>query len=255
MTNVFGRIRGFEKKTHTERERNIIDVNKEDFLIKQIDEFKEKAKQLQQLLDFKENKVEELQHIVDEREQKAQNLQNVLRVRQQEADKVNQSVDVHVEQISKKLEGQIGQMNRGIDAKMAQVAVQLDDGVQGMEQQLQVQNQQLNELKEQIGNIVSELNKGTDDQLKASVEELVTKLDTMKNELSEKVHTENVKSYRNIQTLMEELDGKLGQVELGDNSMKTMKGYLKAIIVLGVLNLVAVAGLILYEVGIFNFIL
>lgn len=210
MTNVFGRIRGFEKRTHAERERNKMDVNKEDFLIKQIDEFKEKAKQLQQLLDFKENKVEELQHIVEEREQKAQNLQNVLRARQQEADRVTQSVDACVEQISKRLEGQIDQMSRGIDAKMAQVAVQQD--------------------------------------------ELVSKLDTMKNELSEKVHTENVKSYRNMQTLIEELDGKLEKVELGDNSMKTMKGYLKAAIVLGVLNLVAVAGLILYEAGVFHFI-
>ena len=44
-------------------------MDKEDFLLKQIDEFREKAKQLQALLVTKEDKVQELQNIVDEREE------------------------------------------------------------------------------------------------------------------------------------------------------------------------------------------
>ncbi len=43
-------------------------MEKEDFLLSQIDEFREKAKQLQDLLAAKENTVQELQSIVNERE-------------------------------------------------------------------------------------------------------------------------------------------------------------------------------------------
>ena len=50
-----------------ERERIQTEVEKEDFLLSQIDEFREKAKQLQDLLAAKENKVQELQWIVNER--------------------------------------------------------------------------------------------------------------------------------------------------------------------------------------------
>ena len=63
-------------------------MEKEDFLLSQIDEFREKAKQLQDLLAAKENKVQELQSIVNEREGKAEEWQHILVERQEEADKI-----------------------------------------------------------------------------------------------------------------------------------------------------------------------
>ena len=68
-----------------ERERIQTEVEKEDFLLSQIDEFREKAKQLQDLLAAKENKVQELQSIVNEREGKAEEWQHILVERQEEA--------------------------------------------------------------------------------------------------------------------------------------------------------------------------
>ena len=60
-------------------------MEKEDFLLSQIDEFREKAKQLQNLLTSKESKVQELQNLVNEREDKAQELEQILSERQEEA--------------------------------------------------------------------------------------------------------------------------------------------------------------------------
>ena len=60
-------------------------VEKEDFLLNQIDEFREKAKQLQNLLASKESKVQELQTLVNEREDKAQELEQILTEKQEEA--------------------------------------------------------------------------------------------------------------------------------------------------------------------------
>lgn len=58
------------------------------FLLSQIDEFREKAKQLQNLLTSKESKVQELQNLVNEREDKAQELEQILSERQEEADEI-----------------------------------------------------------------------------------------------------------------------------------------------------------------------
>ena len=74
---------------HTqEQERTQKDVENEDLLINQIDEFREKAKQLQVLLEAKESKAAELQSLVDERAGKAQELEHILTERQEEADKI-----------------------------------------------------------------------------------------------------------------------------------------------------------------------
>ena len=75
-----------EQHNRSERTNSKVDkgMDKEDFLLKQIDEFREKAKQLQALLVTKEDKVQELQNIVDEREEKAKELQHVLNARKSE---------------------------------------------------------------------------------------------------------------------------------------------------------------------------
>ena len=46
-------------------------MSREDFLLSQIDEFRERAKQLQSLLDSRETEAQELQTLVDERQEKA----------------------------------------------------------------------------------------------------------------------------------------------------------------------------------------
>ena len=46
-------------------------MQKEDYLMKQIDEFREKAKQLQTMLTSREDKISELEEVVTEREESA----------------------------------------------------------------------------------------------------------------------------------------------------------------------------------------
>lgn len=57
-----------------EREKILSRMQQDDFLLKQIDEFREKAKQLQSILVTKENKADELQEVVEEREEQARKL-------------------------------------------------------------------------------------------------------------------------------------------------------------------------------------
>lgn len=57
-------------------------MSREDFLLRQIDEFRERAKQLQSLLDSRETEAQELQTLVDERQEKADALGQILEERQ-----------------------------------------------------------------------------------------------------------------------------------------------------------------------------
>lgn len=220
MTEVFERIRGIRRKQYTGRERNTEYVKKEDFLIKQIDEFKEKARQLQQLLEIKEARVQELTHVVEEREQKAENLQNVLQEKQQEAGRITKGIQEQTRQLAGSLEGQLAQIEKDMEDGLEQVSVKVDARLE---------------------------------QQKTAMDGLIGQLDTMKGELSEKIHTENVKSYRNMQSLIEELEKKLDTAEEKKNKFVTC--YLRAAVILGILNLLAVAGFFMYEAGILNYFL
>ena len=80
------------KEPEAEREKVLSRMQQDDFLLKQIDEFREKAKQLQSILVTKENKVDELQSVLEEREEQARKLQQELEEHQKEADLLVQGV-------------------------------------------------------------------------------------------------------------------------------------------------------------------
>ena len=61
-----------------ERERRQRALKKEDYLLRQIDEFREKAKRLQALLDSREVKVQKLQLLVDEKQDQANELEEFI---------------------------------------------------------------------------------------------------------------------------------------------------------------------------------
>lgn len=297
---MFGKTE-IRRKQFTERERNLEGVKKEDFLIRQIDEFKEKAKQLQQLLDTKESRVQELQNVVEEREQKARSLQEILDEKQQEADGITKGVESYGKQVAEKLGNQIAELKEylkeqgnGSDEKLTaslneiRLSVEalqaLVNGISGAVGDLPASVEKINASVSGLPASVGKINASVDglpamvdgitssiDSLSTSMEGIVTsmdglsdtlensvsrkwdevfaKLDTVKGELSEKVHSENVKCYRNVQALVEELEQKLEQSE--QEEAKPAGGLLKAAVVLGAVNLAALAGIAFYAFGLY----
>lgn len=205
------------------RERTKIDVEKEDYLLNQIDEFREKAQQLQDLLLSKESKVMELQTIVDEREVKAQELENILNERQRRADGITEEVSKQIDNLIEKVSAKMEEIGTTIGAD-------LKDG------------QKLSE--EQVA------------QLRETLESLTEQLDTIKGELSEKVHSENVKCYRNIADLFKSMDEKLDAVK--NDNQETMQKVASihkctiAIIILTVLNAIGLILSLLLNAGAFR---
>ncbi len=207
------------------RERTKIDVEKEDYLLSQIDEFREKAQQLQDLLLSKESKVLELQNIVDEREVKAQELESILNERQKKADGITEEVSKQIDNLIEKVSAKMEEIGTSIGAD-------LENG-----QKLSAE--QIKELRE-------------------TLESLTEQLDTIKGELSEKVHSENVKCYRNVADLFKSMDEKMDAVkkdqEIAMIKVSSVHKCTIAIIVLTILNMLGLTALALYELGVFQLI-
>ena len=205
------------------RERTKKDVEREDYLLTQIDEFREKAQQLQNLLLSKESKVMELQHIVDEREVKAKELEYILNERQRKADGITAEVSKQIDALIEK-----------VTAKMDEIGVTIGKEVADGQK---ITAEQMEELKETLASVNAQL-------------------ETIKGELSEKVHTENVKCFRNISDLFKGMDEKVDAIQNAEVAVeKKVKAVHKctiALIVLTIFNMLGVTAVILMELGIFK---
>ena len=100
------------------QERKVNVVSREDFLLSQIDEFRERAKQLQSLLDSRETEAQELQTLVDERQEKADALGQILEERQKKADGFTAEVEKQIDRL-------IGK----VSAKMEEIEVSMKEDV------------------------------------------------------------------------------------------------------------------------------
>ena len=206
-----------DSKDRKIQERNIGVVSKEDFLLSQIDEFRERAKQLQSLLDTKETEAQELQTLVDERQEKADALDQILQERQEKADDLTHEVEKQIDSIIAK-----------VAAKMDEIEATMKDDV--------ADGKRFNEEKAK--------------ELKESLEQVQEQLTVVKNDLSEKVHSENVKCYRNVQDLFRSMDEKVDRLTMIEAKATRTQGLVTVSLVFGILNLVVLIGLLLMNLGI-----
>ncbi len=201
------------------RERIQNNVGAEDYLLNQIDEFRERAQKLQDLLLNRESKVEELQNIVDEKEGKAKELQGILDERQRKADGITE------------------EMNKQIDNLIEKVTVKMSEIEAAMSEDL-ADGRKINE--EQAA------------QMKESLEAITTQLEALKTDLSEKIHSENVKCYRNVADLLKGIDDRMDDISDVDKKVSSVHKCVIAVIVLTAINMLGLAALALYELGVFQ---
>ncbi len=227
MGGMAQKLKAYIDRRKTERERIIMNVEKEDFLLSQIDEFREKAKQLQSLIASKENKVQELQEIVEEREGKAKELSDIIEERQDAAERVVSGVGTQIEGMVEKVNAKLNELNETFAERLAENAVNST------------------EQDEAVRKLIEEYNA----KLTETINGLNGQFDTLKNEICEKVHTEDVKCYRNMQILIEESDKKLDEMKEEVTEFASVRTMLKIIIVFAALNFAGLAGFIVYALG------
>lgn len=217
-----------------------MNVEKDDFLLSQIDEFREKAKQLQSLLATKENKVQELQEIVEEREGKAKELSDMLDERKDAADRVVAGVRSQIDSMVGQVDAKMKELNETFAERLAENALNSTEQYEEVKKLIDSQN-------EEIRRIIDEQN-GKLAETIAGVQEPFEKI---KGDINDKIHTENVKCYRNIQTLFEESDKKNELIKSEMGELLAVKGYIKVVSVVSIVNLVGLAVLLLHSFGLF----
>ena len=222
-------------------------MDKEDYLLAQIDEFRAKAQQLQSLLLKKESKVQELQEIVDEREVKARELELLLGERQRQADGIT-------EEVTKQIDSLIDKVSEKMEAIGLSLGKELQEGQSANERTLEEIKDTLGELNvqqiEEIKGILGSLNAQQAEELKNALSELNNQLEVVKTDLTDKVHSENVQCYRNLADLLKSVDGKLDKANEIEKKVISVHKCTKAVIVLSVINmlgLVGIAALMIYQ--------
>lgn len=301
------------------RERKPKNVQNEDYLLRQIDEFRDKAKQLQALLGSKEQKVRELEALVNEREDKAEELELLLKARREEADRLIRGVavqlqkmidilDQKMDQLNENVQQQVGRVDMEINGNMQQFHAQVEEKFQvfdtkvdgavsdlntKVEDTLSGLNEKVNgtmsgldervvgsldsldekiqehmtDIDQRISAQIREIDERVNGQLEenlarakeqelamtASLEGLKEAMDRLGSDLSEKVHTESVKCYRNTKGLIDEQNEQFAQVELSEDSVKKVNKSFLGLKFLAVFALVDCALLVvflLYQFGI-----
>lgn len=233
--------------------------NGEDLLLEQIDAFRDKAKQLQSLISAKERKVKELEALVRAKEAKNQQLQEQNQRLQEELGKKRAQADGIVTDV----EQQVDRMLQSVQGNMDKIEQRVAKRVELSHEKAREQTREAKETFDQAKSNMDAIHSGVEtigEQIARAREEISsvltevsqirTDMETVKGELFEKVHSENVKVYRNVQDLMKEMDHSQEAEAEAEAKFKSVRMGLNAVTVLTVVNLAAAAVTLLNLFGI-----
>ena len=242
----------------------MIDVEKEDFLLQQIDEFREKAKQLQQLMQSRETRAKELQGVVNERKAKANELDSLIHVRRGEAEKIMDNVTARIDAMSAGVRNEMSGLSDAVSKEVSgltqNLAHELNQSTEKTRQVVEAATQNmidqntrsLEGLKEQLEQL------GQLEQINELSTEMNSQITTLKTDIADKIHAEDVKCYRNIQASMDEQSKLLSegdektrqhiqeQVDNLSRQMRSQSKLMKVSLTFTILNFLGVIGILAF---------
>mgnify|MGYP001477313401 CR=1 FL=1 len=192
----------------------------------QVDEMLEEPSGEDMLLaqiDAFRDKAKQLQTLISAKERKVKELEAMVRAKEErnnqqaEADGIAADVETQVDRMMQTLRGSVDDLEQRIQQQVAD-------------------NQENAAVQTQA--------------VKDTLEDMTSGLDAIKGELSEKVHSENVLQYRNIQDLLKELDNREETAKKSEEEFSVVKKRITLVTVVSIVNVVAVVTLILATFGI-----
>lgn len=170
-------------------------------LVKQIDNFKEKANQLQSMLNKRQQEAMELNEIVERKKVESSNLDLVLQQKQSEIHELTETVKYQIREITKEL------------------------------------YQKLDIIEDKIGSddIIKKEIQSLKNDLK-NTENIDLKLENIKEEINNNEHDEMVKFYSNVQILLSELEEKINKKDNDEKIKKKLRNQNIIVIFIGFIN-------------------
>lgn len=209
-----------------------------DALLVQIDAFRDKAVKLSGLIGAKQKKVVALEALVKQREadiadkeEQIAALQSELDSKQKEADALVMTVETQVDRMLTSVKADLSDLNQNISDKISE---ENQAGADKLETLLNTVNTSVGEIKETLANSSEGIS-----------------LEDVKQELSEKIHSENVKVFRNIQDTMKEMDHSEEQEISFEEKYQAMKSRFIGILVVLIVNFGVSIVILLHSLGIF----
>lgn len=328
-------VRPAAEKTSTEKTaEGKAAVKRENQLLQQIDEFRAKAKELQEMLEAREEEVAELEELVAVRDREAKHLDELVTSRREEADQLVIGVTIQIQEMIQQLDQQMTDFDISVRRLLSEFSNKLEEEISGSEERTQAQitaldeaiekeftrmdgqigerltkidettetqlrhtgeqiDRQLGSLNEQIGGELDSLKTQVDTQLgglggqidaqlkaldesltgqigeslartegqaqeiQSIIEELRSDQENLKKDLYDKIHTEDVKCYRNVKDLLDKQSGELAakcdEVKLAEESLTAIRRSfrgLKFMAFFAVIDLAAIAaGFLLLFMG------
>ena len=133
-----------------------------------------------------------------------------------------QNMDQQLNQLTQDMGSQVTQMTRDMDGQMLGMRSKLDDTVKMM--------------SEELTEAIASMNGG---------------LDGVKSDIANKVHKENVQSYRNIQALLKELDHREEELKEADSRATSLRKRFALVSTFAAVDFVALLVILLKLFGIF----
>jgi len=203
-----------------------------DDLLAQIDAFRQKAEQLQELIAKKQERAEQLKNIVEAKESQVQGLEGLLAKSHEQ----NQEM---ANDLKSNVYGQINQLRQDMNSQILAMS---------------------GEVKNQIDSVTASLSslQGADlEGVTNEVKSLKSNMDELQNAITEKVHSESVASYRNTADLLKDIniepteEEKKGRQRL-EGQVKGTRGSIRFLTVFSIVNFALLAVLSLFTMGFFS---
>lgn len=235
------KIQEMKERNNIRRSKRMDTNARHEHIRKQMETYKEKTRMLQQMMNSQEALARELKQM--EQEMEAQR-------REAEAEVVSHKEPGKAEQPAadtRKLEQQVEQLAANVSA------------IQDKEQQICAAMEELggrlDELRHELNSGLLDLRKELPGEPSEGSGDVSGRLDEIKEELAEKIHTESVKCYRNVQSLVEESRDEIKEACAETDGASKLRGPVTGAIVLGAVNLVFLVVLGLLELGVFDFLM
>ena len=233
-----------------------------ELLLKQVDAFREKALEIQQLIGDKEKRVRELDQQVKSRETQNTELQQSLEKKRSEANDIMRGVNVQIDRMAQRITANNEEISSELKNRLNEISTQISSGMQvDLTEVTDGMRSDMNELSTEMRNNIAEIKETVQTTLVDQTADMKNTIDGMsatlndgfegvKNDLGEKVHSENVKVYRNIQDLLKEMDTTEDQREMLETQIGKLKSQNFILTVLSAINFGMLVIVILFQMGI-----
>ena len=232
-------------------------ANREDLLFRRIDEFRDRAKEIQKRINLKEKELNALDEDVSQREARLTELDTQMRLKQKEIEELTSKANSQIRVIADDLNDRMDRMSADVTEQITRGLQAPEDHTAQIREMTDAVSKELQQLSQNITAGLEEMEAQTEGfdetevaTLNAHFELLDQTLAQLKEDLADKTHTESVSSYRNLKSDLGELKDTVVASQTDVTPFRGTKGVAIGALIFGILNFILLGGYILYDLGI-----